>query len=174
VTAGLGKVKKSATFAVSTDKSPEPKNGVLSTLEMNQSTHENFSREDTSSPGSDRTFGLVMAGALALLAFANGRHAGRLWPWELALAVLFLAAAVIKPPALHPFNRLWMKLGLLLHRIVNPIVMGLLFYGTIWPTGLVMRMRGRNLLRLGREPASESYWITRPPGPLPETMKDQF
>jgi hypothetical protein len=67
-----------------------------------------------------------------------------------------------------------MRLGLLLHRIVNPIVMGLLFFGTIWPTGLVMRLRGRDLLRLKREPASETYWIAREPGPQPETMRDQF
>jgi hypothetical protein len=78
------------------------------------------------------------------------------------------------PSSLRPLNRLWMKLGLLLHRIVNPIVMGLLFYGTIWPTGLVMRMRGRDLLRLKRDPSAASYWIARVPGPAPETMKDQF
>src|SRR5437868_404113 len=141
---------------------------------MNQSTHESFSRDETAAPGSsDRTFGLVMAGFLALLALINGWHAGRLWPWELALAVLFLAATLIKPAVLHPLNRLWMKLGLLLHHIVNPIVMGLLFFGTIWPTGAIMRMRGRDLLRLKREPAANSYWIAREPGPQPETMKDQ-
>jgi len=115
-----------------------------------------------------------MAGALALLAFVNGWHHGRLWPWELTLAGLFLSAAWLRPALLNPLNRLWMKLGLLLHRIVNPIVMGLLFYGTIWPTGLVMRMRGRDLLRLKHEPDADTYWIARPPGPLPETMRDQF
>jgi hypothetical protein len=115
-----------------------------------------------------------MGAALALLGLINRWHTGRLWPWELILAVLFLAAAWLKPPLLHPLNRLWMKLGLLMHRIVNPIVMGLLFYGTIWPTGLVMRMRGRDLLRLKREPSSDSYWISRAPGPQPETMRDQF
>jgi hypothetical protein len=141
---------------------------------MTQATHETFVREEGSAPGSDRTFGLVMAGALALVALLNGWHHGRMWPWEAALAVLFLLAALLKPALLHPLNRLWMKLGLLLHKIVNPIVMGLLFYGTIWPTGAIMRMRGRDLLRLRREPASDSYWIARPPGPLPETMRDQF
>ncbi len=142
---------------------------------MNQSTHENFSRDEASSAGSsDRTFGFVMAGALALLALINGWHHGRLWPWELGAALSFLLAAWLKPASLDPLNRLWMKLGLLLHRIVNPIVMGLLFYGTIWPTGLVMRMRGRDLLRLKREPGSDSYWIVRTPGPAPETMRDQF
>lgn len=141
---------------------------------MNQSTHENFNRDEATSPGSDRTFGLVMAAALALVGAVNFHHSGRLWPWELALAVLFLAAAMLKASFLNPLNRLWMKLGLLLHRIVNPIVMGLLFYGTIWPTGIVMRMRGRDLLRLKREPSSDTYWIARAPGPQPETMRDQF
>ena len=141
---------------------------------MNQSTHENFSRDEAPSAGSDRTFGLVMAGAVALLAAINFSHRGRLWPFELAAAVLLLLAAGLKPSALHPLNLIWMKLGLLLHRVVNPIVMGLLFFGTIWPTGLIMRMRGRDLLRLKREPASDTYWIAREPGPQPETMRDQF
>ena len=141
---------------------------------MTQSTHESFVREEAANPGSDRTFGLVMAGALAVLALLNGWHHGRLWPWEAAIAALFLLAALLRPALLNPLNRLWMKLGLVLHRVVNPIVMGLLFFGTIWPTGLVMRMRGRDLLRLKREPSSESYWIARSPGPAPETMRDQF
>jgi hypothetical protein len=141
---------------------------------MTQSTHESFVREEAANPGSDRTFGLVMAGALAVLALLNGWHHGRLWPWEATIAALFLLAALLRPALLKPLNRLWMKLGLVLHRVVNPIVMGLLFFGTIWPTGLVMRMRGRDLLRLKREPSSDSYWIERSPGPAPETMRDQF
>jgi hypothetical protein len=141
---------------------------------MTQSTHENFSRDEVVSPGFDRNFGFVMAGALALLSVLNGWHHGRLWPWMAAVAIAFLAAAALKPSALRPLNIVWMKLGLVLHKIVNPIVMGLLFFGTIWPTGLVMRLRGRDLLRLKREPGASSYWIARPPGPQPETMKDQF
>jgi len=141
---------------------------------MNQSTHESFVREETTTPGADQTFGLVMASALGALSLFNGWHHGRLWPWMLIAAVLFLGAAWLRPHALHPLNRLWMKLGLLLHKLVNPVVMGLLFYGTILPTGLMMRLRGRDLLRLKREPGSDSYWITRTPGPAPETMRDQF
>ncbi len=141
---------------------------------MQQSTHESFTREEASAPGSDRTFGLVMAGALALLGLLNAWHAGHRWPWMLATAALFLGAALLAPSALNPLNRLWMKLGLVLHKIVNPIVMGLLFYGTIYPTGLVMRLRGKDLLRLKREPGADSYWIARVPGPAPETMRDQF
>ena len=64
---------------------------------------------------------------------------------------------------------------MLLHAVVNPIVMAILFYVAVLPTGLLMRAMGKDMLRLKREPENESYWILRrPPGPAPETMKDQF
>ena len=142
---------------------------------MTQSSHEVFSRDEKLVTGSDRSFGLVMAVAFAVVTALNAWHAGRLWPWTGGLAVLFLATALLRPRVLNPLNRIWMRFGLLLHKVVNPIIMALLFFGTVWPTGLVMRMMGRDLLRLKREPQAASYWIVRsPPGPSPETMKDQF
>ena len=69
---------------------------------------------------------------------------------------------------LNPLNRIWLKFGLLLHRVVNPVIMALLFYGTVLPTGLIARAMGKDLLRLKREPNADSYWIVRaPPGPSP-------
>jgi hypothetical protein len=141
---------------------------------MNPSIDQGLIREETTEPGSDRTFGLVIGAALLLVGHINGWHHGRLWPFESAAAAVFLLAALLSPSVLRPLNRLWMHLGLLLHRIINPIVMGLLFYGTIFPTGLAMHLRGRDLLRLKRDPTLASYWIARDPGPAPETMKDQF
>ena len=142
---------------------------------MEQSTHEAFSRDEKVVAGSDRSFGLVMAGALAIVTALNVWHNGRIWPWSSTIAVQFLAASLLRPSILHPLNLIWMKLGLLLHHIVNPIVMGLLFYGTVLPTGIVMRLMGRDLLRLRREPDAASYWIVRtPPGPAGDTMRDQF
>lgn len=142
---------------------------------MSNSTHETFSRDETAVAGSDRSFGLVMAAAFAILALVNVWHGGRLWPWMTAVAALFAAVALVYPAALHPLNRIWLKFGLLLHKVVNPIVMGVIFFGTVLPTGLVMRAAGKDPLRLRREPQASSYWIVRqPPGPAPETMKDQF
>lgn len=139
------------------------------------STHEAFERDEEIVAGSDRSFGLVMAGALAVVTALNAWHAGRIWPWTAGLAALFVIAALTRPALLNPLNRLWLKFGLLLHRIVNPVIMALVFYGTVLPTGLVLRAMGKDLLRLRREPEADSYWIVRtPPGPAPETMKDQF
>jgi hypothetical protein len=142
---------------------------------MSQSSHEVFSRDEKVVAGSDRSFGLVMAAVLLAVTSLNAWHSGRLWPWTGGLAGLLVAAALVRPAILHPLNLLWLKFGLLLHKVVNPIVMALIFYGTVLPTGLVMRMLGKDMLRLKRQPDEDSYWIVRqPPGPSPETMKDQF
>ena len=142
---------------------------------MEQSTHEVFSRDEKIAAGSDRSFGLVMSAALAAVTLLNVWHGGRIWPWTGGIAALFLAAGLLRPSVLHPLNLQWLRLGLLLHRIVNPVVMALLFYGTVFPTGVVMRLMGKDILRLKREPDADSYWIVRvPPGPAAETMKDQF
>src|SRR5262245_46085967 len=140
-----------------------------------QSTHESFSRDEQLLAGSHRSFGFVMAGAFAVVSGLNFWHAGRIWPWTTGLAALFLLAALLRPAVLNPLNRIWLKFGLLLHRIVNPVIMALLFYGTVLPTGLIARAMGKDLLRLKREPDAASYWIVRTPaGPAPDTMEDQF
>ncbi len=139
------------------------------------STHESFSRDEEIVAGSDRSFGFVMAGAFALVSLLNFWHAGRIWPWTAGLAALFMLAALLRPAVLNPLNRIWLKFGLLLHKVVNPVIMALLFYGTVLPTGLIARAMGKDLLRLKRDPDAASYWIVRTPaGPAPETMKDQF
>jgi hypothetical protein len=141
---------------------------------MNESLHESYARAETAHAGSNRSFGIVMAAAFAVVAAVNLWHAGSIWPWLLGIAALLLALAFLFPAALAAPNRLWFKFGLLLHHVVNPIVMGLIFYLTVLPTGLVFRLMGKDILRLKREPEADSYWIRRPPGPAPETMKDQF
>jgi len=142
---------------------------------MTNTTHESFSRDETVVAGSDRSFGIVMATAFAVLALLNVWRGGHLWPWTGGLAGLFLAAALLYPAGLNPLNRLWLKFGLLLHKVVNPIMMAFVFFGAVLPTGLVMRALGKDPLRLNRQPDANSYWIERrPPGPAPKSMKDQF
>ena len=76
---------------------------------------------------------------------------------------------------LGPLNKAWLAFGALLHSIVSPVVMGVLFLGAVLPTGLMLRLFGRDGLRLKREPSRTSYWIDRtPPGPEPESLRQQF
>ena len=137
--------------------------------------HENYTRNEIVTGASDRSFGIVMTAVFSLMSLLNWWHQGRAWGWTVGIAAVFLAATLFRPGALKPLNRLWLKFGMLVHKVVNPIVMALVFFATVLPTGLVMRALGRDLLRLKRQPNVDSYWIERrPPGPAPESMKDQF
>jgi hypothetical protein len=67
------------------------------------------------------------------------------------------------------------KLGLLLSRIVTPVVMGVVFFAVVTPVALILRVLGKDPLRLKLDPTAATYWIDRiPPGPSPESIKDQF
>lgn len=90
-------------------------------------------------------------------------------------AAVFLAATLIRPSILHPLNRAWMAFGNLLHRVVNPIVLGVIFYVVLTPMGVLMRLRGRDPMQRRLDPQSTSYWVHRkPPGPSPDSLNDQF
>jgi len=107
-----------------------------------------------------------------------------LWPlldgatvrvWALVLAAALLAAGLFAPVLLRPFNRVWFLFGLALHKIVNPLVMGLLFFLTVTPMALILRALGKDPLHRTFDPDAASYWIKRePPGPAPKTMRQQF
>jgi large-conductance mechanosensitive channel len=118
--------------------------------------------------GSNRSFGVVFAVVFALLGLTV--HAG----W-LAVAAAFAAVAFLAPAWLARLNRLWFRFGILLHHVVNPIVMGFLFFVVILPIALLMRAFGKDPLRLKRDAQASTYWIARePPGPAPGSMRKQF
>jgi hypothetical protein len=137
--------------------------------------HELRRSGEPAASSSDRSFGLVFAGFFALLTLHNWWRSGRTWPVYLAIAAVCLAAALIRPHLLHWPNRAWTRLGLLLGAIVTPIVMALLFFFVIAPIGWLMRLAGKDPLRLRGPRSSDSYWIERePPGPPGESMTEQF
>src|SRR5262245_36964224 len=135
--------------------------------------HEDFTRKETVQGSSDRSFGLVMAGFFGIVALwplLHGSLSSIRW-WALIVAVAFLAGAVLRPVALGPLHRLLLKLGLLLSKVVSPVVLTILFYTTVTPIGFLMRWSGKDPLRLRRNGAAQSYWILRePPGPTPDSM----
>lgn len=124
---------------------------------------------------SDRTFGLVFSGFFTIVgAFPLLRSASPRW-WALLVAAVFLVLALTAPRVLHPFNLMWARLAVILHYVVSPVAMALLFFLAFLPVGLLLRLFGKDVLRLRREPESSSYWIVRnPPGPPPASMTEQF
>ena len=123
--------------------------------------------------GSDRSFGLVFAAFFLVVALFPLVHGAPPRWWALGFAATFVVAAFIAPRVLHPLNRVWFAFGLMLHHVVNPIIMALMFYGAILPMALLLRARGKDLLRLKREPKTDLYWIEREP-PAPGSMSKQF
>ncbi len=139
------------------------------------STHEDLARTEEISGSSDRSFGLTSAGFFLLLGVWPLLHQAPIRRWALAAAAAFLAVSLGRPAVLGPLNRLWLGLGLLLQRIVSPVVLGFLFFLVVTPIGLLMRRLGKNPLRVGFDPRARTYWIERrPPGPAPDTMPRQF
>jgi hypothetical protein len=117
---------------------------------------------------SDRSFGWTFTIVFALVgAF--------FYPWLIALAALLAGVTLTRAQWLAPLNRAWMRLGALLHHVVSPIVLGLLFFGLFTPIGVVMRLAGRDAMRRRFEPSLPSYWLTRdPPGPPEDSFRDMF
>ena len=142
---------------------------------MQSATHESFISNQHQKGSTDRSFGVVFAIFFALVTFwplLHGRHI-RLWAAGASLAFLLVALTI--PAILHPLNAIWTRLGLLISKITNPIVTGLMFFVIFTPAALFMKALGKDLLNLKYDKTSKSYWILRdPPGPLPESMRNQF
>jgi hypothetical protein len=130
---------------------------------------------ETLKRSSDRAFGLIFSIFWSIVAVAPLIKGGSIRIWAVILAAAFLVSALVLPTLLGPLNRLWQRFARLLQTFTNTIVMTILYCSTIVPFGLIMRLMNRDVLRLRWDRASTSYWISRtPPGPPPESMKDQF
>jgi hypothetical protein len=116
---------------------------------------------------SNQSFGWTFTGAFVLAAI--------LYPWALAAAALTALLTLAKAQWLTPFNRAWMKLGELMSRVANPLMLGLIFFGVFTPTGIVMRLAGRDVLARQWDPTRKSYWVKRePPGPTHDSFDNMF
>jgi len=138
-------------------------------------THEDLSRAQTVKTSSDRFFGLTFFVVFLIIALLPLLSRGAVRPVVLGIALAFLAVSLAAPAWLAPLNRLWLKIGELLHRITSPIILGVMFFGVITPIGFLMRLAGKDLLRMKFDPHCTSYWIRRePPGPEKTSLKRQF
>ena len=125
---------------------------------------------------SNRSFGLLFTVVFFIIAAYTGfgdYSAQWVKIWLIASGI-FLTFALLFPVVLTPLNKMWFALGLLLGKVVSPVVLGILFFIVITPVAIGMRLFGRDAL-LMKKRAVSSYWIDRdPPGPKPESFKDQF
>ena len=136
-------------------------------------THESFTRAHAVKTSSNRAFGLVFAAVFAAVALWPLLRGDALRWWSAALAAALLIVASLRPALLAPFNRVWTRFGLLLHKLTSPLIMGLVFYGAVTPTAWIMRALGKDPLRRTIDRAAPSYWIVREP-PTPDSIKHQF
>ncbi len=125
--------------------------------------------------GSDRAFGVVFTILFLVIGAWPLIRDGRPRLWAFGIAALFLLAALAVPKVLAPLNRLWMAFGLLLGKVISPIMLFLVYVIAVVPTGLILRLRGKDPLNRRFDREAASYWVHRnPPGKPDETMGRQF
>ena len=121
---------------------------------------------------SEKSFGVVFAIVFLIVALYPLLTSAGLRIWALVVSIIFLLLAFLAPKILVLPNKLWFKFGLLIGSIVAPIVMAFVYFVTVLPTGLIMRLLGKDLLKQKLDKNAKSYWIERkePMG----SMKNQF
>ena len=125
--------------------------------------------------GSETSFGYVFTAAFALLTFVPLLHAEGPAYWSLGVAAVFLVITLVRPEILRPLNLLWFRFGMLLARIIQPIVMAAIYFFVVTPIGLLMRAFGKDPMRQKISSDIQSYWQERTSDrDRMGSMKDQF
>ena len=123
---------------------------------------------------SNRKFGFFFTFVFAVIGAYFFYSEIMTWAYAFIIAAMtFLVVTLVKSDALLPLNKLWIRFGLLLGMIVSPIVLGVLFFGLFTPIAVLMRLSGRDEMRL-RFSRKASHWITRSEPIKSESFKHQF
>ena len=109
--------------------------------------------------GSNRSFGIVFFIVFLIIAIYPLLNDNSIRLWSLVIGIIFLILGIINSKVLTPFNILWMKFGLLLGKIVSPIVMGFVFF-FITPISIIMKLLRKDLLNLKKN-KKKTYWLKR-------------
>ena len=120
---------------------------------------------------SNRSFGIVFFIVFLIIAIYPLTHSGDLRLWSVIISIIFLVLGLLNSKILTPLNKLWFKLGIFLGKIISPIIMGIIFFLVVTPTGLIIRLFGKDVLNL-KYNKNKSYWIEKK-GPKSK-MKNQF
>lgn len=128
------------------------------------SSHEADTSEDKIVGPSNRSFGLTVGGIFLAIAAARSWWVGELTTFVTVCLVIgapLVILAAVAPGTLTLLNRGWMQLGVLLAKVMNPVIMFLVFIFAVTPTALIRRVLGYDTLRLKDNPKTTSYWVTR-------------
>ena len=120
---------------------------------------------------SNKSFGIVFFTFFLIIALWPLINDGNIRIWSLAVSIIFLILGIANAKILTPLNNLWFKFGLFLGKIVSPIVMGIIFFFVVTPTGIIMRLIRKDLLNLKKN-NSNTYWIKK--NNENSSMKNQF
>jgi len=121
--------------------------------------------------GSNRSFGLVFFIVFLLISIYPILNDENIRTWSLLIALIFLFLGLFNSKILSPLNKIWFKFGLILGKVISPIIMGIIFFIVVTPIGLFMRILGKDLLNL-KYNNNKSYWIKR--NDQKSRMKNQF
>jgi len=134
-----------------------------------------ISAENEVKPLDNRTFGLIFAGIFLIIAAFPLLWGNSVRMWSLIVAAIWAALAIVLPFALTPLNRLWAKFGFLMHKITNPLLMGLVFFLTVVPTGIILKLLRKDPMNRKQQRDLDSYWIKRENSKItPEFFDQQF
>ena len=121
--------------------------------------------------GSNRSFGIVFFIVFLLIALYPLINSDGIRMWSVILSLIFLVLGLLDSKILTPLNKIWFKFGILLGRVISPLIMGVIFFFVVTPIGLIMRILGKDLLNL-KYNNNKTYWIEKT-GPKSK-MKNQF
>jgi hypothetical protein len=121
--------------------------------------------------GSNKSFGIVFFIVFLIIGLYPLINGDNLRIWSVVISIIFLTLGLINSQILTPPNILWFKFGMLLGKFVSPIIMGLIFFLVVTPTGIIMKLFNKHLLKLKKN-KSNSYWTKRPE--TKSEMKNQF
>ena len=120
---------------------------------------------------SNKSFGIVFFIVFLIVSIYPIFNSGALRSWSLIISIIFLILGLLNSSILSPLNKLWFKFGILLGSIVSPIVMGIVFFGVVTPTSIIMKIFRINLLGLKKD-NKKTYWIRK--SFIKSKMKNQF
>ena len=110
--------------------------------------------------GSNKSFGIVFSIVFLVIAFWPMLNGNEIYYWSLAISIVFLILGLINSKILTPLNTIWNKFGILLGNVVSPIVMCIIFFLIATPTSIIMKLLGKDLLKLKKN-NNDSYWIEK-------------